>query len=210
MKDIVFDMDGVLVNSERAMRRAAIEALAGYGIESEEKDFFPFTGMGEDMFIGGVARLHGHEYTTEMKDRAYAIYCARAPETVEVCRGVREALLRLKAQGRRLAVASAADIVKVEANIRVIGLKPSFFDALVTGCDVTRKKPAPDAFLLAAARMGADPASCLVFEDAIGGIQAAVAAGMFPVGVTTTFPEAELRAAGAKLILDGVADYDGD
>jgi beta-phosphoglucomutase len=108
-----------------------------------------------------------------------------------------------------MAVASAADAVKVRTNIAVIGVEPDFFDALVTGSDVTRKKPAPDGFLLAAKRLGVEASECIVFEDAIGGIQAAVAAGMYPIGITSTFDEAALRDAGARLVLDGVYAFNG-
>lgn len=208
-KAIIFDMDGVLVNSEYAMRAAAIEALVPYGIEAKHEDFFEFTGMGEDMFIGGVVRKHGGVYTENMKDEAYAIYCQRAMQTVEVSRDIRATLLRLKEEGYSMAVASAADAVKVRTNIAVIGVAPDFFDALVTGSDVTRKKPAPDGFLLAAKRLGVEASECIVFEDAIGGIQAAVAAGMYPIGITSTFDEAALRDAGARLVLDGVYAFNG-
>ncbi len=201
---IIFDMDGVLVDSEHAMRSAAIEALGRHGIKASHEDFFPFTGMGEDKFIGGVAEKHGHEYSTALKDEAYEIYCATAKQNVEVCPDVLETLHMLKSKGYKLAVASAADKIKVEANLACIGVNFSFFDAVVWGNEVVNKKPAPDAFLLAAKKMNVVPEKCIVFEDAIGGIQAALAANMSVIGITTTFNAETLLSKGASYALNGI------
>ena len=70
-KAILFDMDGVLIESEFLMRASAIHALAQYGIEAKHEDFVEFTGMGEDKFVGGVAEKYGHTYTFDMKEKAY-------------------------------------------------------------------------------------------------------------------------------------------
>ena len=188
------------------MRSAAIEALARHGIKAEHEDFFPFTGMGEDRFIGGVAEKYGHSYSTVLKDEAYDIYCARAKQTVEVCTDALATLNMLKARGFKLSVASAADRVKVEANLGCIGVTPEFFDALVCGNEVVNKKPAPDAFLLAAKKMGVEPEKCIVFEDAKSGVQAAKAAGMASIGITTTFDAQVLLNNGASYALSGICE----
>ena len=62
IKAIIFDMDGVLLDSEPAMKKSAILALKEFGVEAKEEDFIPFTGAGEDRFVGGVAELHGVPY----------------------------------------------------------------------------------------------------------------------------------------------------
>ena len=201
---IIFDMDGVLVDSEHAMRSAAIEALGRYGVKASHEDFYPFTGMGEDKFIGGVAEKYGYVYSTALKDEAYEIYCATAKQNVEVCPDVLETLHMLKAKGYKLAVASAADKIKVEANLACIGVNFSFFDAVVWGNEVVNKKPAPDAFLLAAKKMNVEPEKCIVFEDALGGIQAALAANMSAIGITTTFDKETLLSEGASYALSGI------
>jgi hypothetical protein len=85
--------------------------------------------------------------------------------------------------------------VKIEANLRQIGLPPETWDAVVTGEDVGPKKPAPDIFLSAAAKLGLAPAQCVVVEDAVNGVQAARAAGMRCVAVAQTFPTAQLEGA---------------
>ena len=191
-KAILFDMDGVLIESEFLMRHAAIQALAEYGIEAKHEDFREFTGMGEDKFVGGVAEKYGHTYTFDMKEKAYDYFGQQVKEMAEVPRGVKEMLEALHAKGLVMAVCSAADLRKVRYNIQAIGVDESIFSALVTGSDVARKKPFPDIYLEGARRVGIAPEDCLVVEDAISGIQAAHAAGMDAVGVPTTFSKEEL------------------
>lgn len=191
-KAILFDMDGVLIESEFLMRHAAIQALAEYGIAAKHEDFLEFTGMGEDKFVGGVAEKYGHTYTFDMKEKAYDYFGEQVKEMAHVPAGVKEMLMALHEKGLVLAVCSAADLRKVRYNIQAIGVDESIFTALVTGSDVARKKPFPDIYLEGARRVGMEPKDCLVVEDAISGIQAAHAAGMNAVGVPTTFSKEEL------------------
>ena len=76
---VIFDMDGVLVDSEPIIRAAAIRALAEFGIAARPEDFEPFVGAGEDRFVGGVAELHGAKFVPEMKRRTYDWYFEAAP-----------------------------------------------------------------------------------------------------------------------------------
>ena len=191
-KAILFDMDGVLIESEFLMRHASIQALAEYGIQAKHEDFREFTGMGEDKFVGGVAQKYGHTYTFDMKERAYDYFGAQVKEMAHVPEGVKEMLMALHEKGLVMAVCSAADLRKVRYNIQAIGVDERIFSALVTGSDVERKKPFPDIYLKGAQLIGMDPKDCLVVEDAVSGIQAAHAAGMDAVGVPTTFSREEL------------------
>lgn len=201
-KAILFDMDGVLIESEWLMRASAIQALADYGVQAEHEDFMEFTGMGEDRFVGGVAEKHGLTYKTEMKELAYDYYGQRVKAEAHIPNGVKEMLQQLHSRGIILAVCSAADLRKVRYNIQAIGVEESLFTALVTGSDVARKKPFPDIYLEGARRVGIDPKDCLVVEDAISGIQAAHAAGMDAVGIPSTFsPEVLKEKAGLEYIL---------
>ena len=209
-KAILFDMDGVLIESEFLMRASAIQALADYGITAQHEDFLEFTGMGVDRFVGGVAEKHGHTYVTAMKDLSYDYYGQRVKAEAHIPVGVKEMLQTLHAKGIILAVCSAADLRKVRYNIQAIGVDESIFTALVTGSDVERKKPFPDIYLEGARRVGMDPKDCLVVEDAISGIQAAHAAGMDAVGVPTTFPREELQErTNPEYIIDAIKDLTG-
>ena len=209
-KAILFDMDGVLIESEWLMRASAIQALADYGIKAEHEDFVEFTGMGEDRFVGGVAEKHGHAYVTAMKDLAYDYYGQRVMKEAHIPNGVKEMLQILHGKGITLAVCSAADLRKVRYNIQAIGVDESIFTALVTGSDVERKKPFPDIYLEGARRVGMNPEDCLVVEDAISGIQAAHAAGMDAVGVPTTFSKEELKErVNPEYILNEIKELTG-
>ncbi len=199
---VIFDMDGVLVDSEFAMRTAAILALKEWGVSAEHEDFIPFTGAGEDRFVGGVAELHGVPYVVEMKHRAYAIYLEICNDTIHRFPEIPETVERLSAMGLKIAIASAADAIKVNANIGAAGINPMYLGALVTGDDVQKKKPDPAAFLLAAEKLGVEPQYCVVIEDAVNGIKAAVNAGMKSVGIPSSFAPEELLAAGADAIAD--------
>ena len=204
-KAILFDMDGVLIESEYLMRASAIRALADYGVTAQHEDFLEFTGMGEDRFVGGVAEKHGLVYKTEMKELAYDYFGQKVKEEAHVPAGVKEMLEALHGMGLTLAVCSAADLRKVRYNLMAIGVEETIFSALVTGSDVARKKPFPDIYLEGARRIGTDPEDCLVIEDAISGIQAAHAAGMDAVGVLTSFSQEVLQEkASPEYLLDEI------
>ena len=197
IKAVIFDMDGVLVDSEPAMYKASIAGLREFGIEAKAEDFKPFVGTGERSFIGNVVRLHGGEYCDEMKDRVYEIYCRDIGKEIVLFPNTVKTVNTLHSLGYKLAIASAADEVKVEANIRAAGLPRAAFGAVVKAGDVERLKPAPDIFLKAAAILGVSPWECIVCEDAENGVRAAKAGGMLCLGITSTFPPERLRELGA-------------
>ncbi|MHC1695772.1 MAG: HAD family hydrolase [Eubacteriales bacterium] len=208
-KLIIFDMDGVLVDSEPAITLAAMESLQERGITAQYDDFKPYTGMGDDLFIGGVSEKYGLPYELSMKARAYEIYMERT-DRVEVYPDSLRLLKELRDEGYALAVASASDLVKVKVNLKRIGVEPEFLNALVTGSDVERKKPDPEIFLKAAKKAGFEPSDCLVVEDALSGAMAAKSAGMTCATVTTSFDADRLRAAGADYVADrlyGVKEF---
>ena len=209
-KAILFDMDGVLIESEFLMRLSAIQALAEYGIEAKHEDFREFTGMGEDKFVGGVAEKYGHTYTFDMKERAYDYFGQQVKDLAYVPPGVKEMLTALHEKGLVMAVCSAADLRKVRYNIQAIGVDESIFSALVTGSDVARKKPFPDIYLEGARRIGMEPKDCLVVEDAISGVNAAHAAGMDAAAVPTTFSKEELKErVNPEYILNEIKELTG-
>ena len=197
IRAIIFDMDGVLVDSEPAMYKASIEGLREFGIEARAEDFRPFVGTGEKSFIGNVVRLHGGVYSDEMKDRVYEIYCRDVDKEIVRFPAVVPTVRKLREKGYLLAVASAADAVKVNANIRASGLRASDFGAVVKAGDVVNLKPAPDIFLKAASLLGVDPSECIVCEDAENGVRAAKAGGMYCLGITSTFSDGRLKELGA-------------
>ena len=202
-------MDGVLINSGYAMREAAINMLKNdYGITACHEDFFPFTGMGEKAYIGGVSQKYGVPYDESMKDKAYADYATSFRHLIRTFDGVADMVISLKNKGYKVAVASSADRVKVLINIECIGLEPSDFDAVITGSDTEKKKPDPEIYLIAAKAVGENPADCIVVEDALSGVESGKRAGMDCIGVATSFDENKLTDAGCKYVVNEVKYVD--
>jgi len=196
LKAIVFDMDGVLVDSEPFILEGATRMFAERGLVVQPEDFKPFVGAGENRFVGGPAEKYGFPLDAEeAKARTYAIYDEITRGRLAPLPGAITFIASARADGYRLAVASSADRIKVGINLREIGVPPETFDAIVSGEDVIHKKPAPDIFLVAAERLGVPPENCIVVEDAVNGVAAARAAGMRCLALTTSFTSKQLAGA---------------
>ena len=175
---VVFDMDGVLVDSEPMHVDAMRELLRPYGIaytDEENAEFFGFT----DPEVFRVLRAR---YRLEPDDRA--LTRRRAALLVELTRkrtvpmpGVPDVPKALHGLGYRLAVASSSAPDVIDATLDVLGIA-ELFETLVSGLEVGRGKPAPDVFVETARRLGLTPQACLVVEDSRNGVRAAKAAGM--------------------------------
>lgn len=203
---VIFDMDGVLIDSEDAITLAAMQALEKYNIHARFDDFKPYTGMGEKVFIGSVSAQYGVPFCEEMRTETYRIYCETAKERVTVFPWSKTLPKLLADNGYKVAVGSAADEVKVNCNLECIGADRSVFSAIVTASEVVRKKPDPEIFLRCAEKSGVSPENCLVFEDAVSGVQAAKAGGMRCIAITSSFDAETLYKAGADLVVDDLND----
>ncbi len=202
---VIFDMDGVLTDSEPLINAAAVAMFKEMGLTVKPEDFVPFIGAGENRYIGGVAEKYGLEVDIlAAKKRTYEIYLDLVPITLEAFPGARELVLACRKEELKTAVASSADLIKIEANLRKIGLPPESWDVIVSGDDVRFTKPAPEIFLAASRKLRISPRHCAVVEDAPNGIQAAKAAGMRCVAVGQTFPQGKL--IGADIIRPVIAE----
>jgi len=202
---VIFDMDGVLVDTEEFICEAAMKYFEELGVQVKAEDFLAFVGMGENRYIGGVAEKYGVEIEiNSAKVRTYQIYDDIVRGRIVPRDGVMEFLARCQHLGLKTAVATSADRTKMDINLREMGLSEESFTACVNGLEVERKKPYPDIFLFAAQRIGAAPENCLVVEDAVSGVAAAKAAGMKCLGLTTSFSAEQL--AGADWISNTLAD----
>ena len=126
---------------------------------------------------------------------------------IQLMDGVREVLDALTAQGVKLAIGSSGVLPNLELTVHECGLDGRFA-AIASLEDITRGKPDPQVFLVAANKAGGEPRRSVVFEDAPVGIQAAKAAGMYAVGVTTTHPAAALWEAGADEVVENLSQFD--
>ncbi len=193
---IIFDMDGVLVDSEEYIARAAIQMFREKGLEVKEEDFLPFVGTGEDRYLGGVAEKYGMDLQfPDAKERAYAIYDEITRGKLEPLPGVTRFIDRCRKEELKIAVATSADEAKMQINLREIGIPENTFDAVLNGLDVDKKKPNPEIFLKAAEKLGVDIKKCLVVEDAPKGVEAAHRAGAKCLAVMSGFSREELGEA---------------
>jgi HAD superfamily hydrolase (TIGR01509 family) len=194
IKGVLFDMDGVLVDSERFIARAAIMMFAEHGVSVKEEDFHPFVGTGENRYLGGVAEKYGISVDLpKVKARTYEIFGEIARKNLFPLPGA--FVSRCKEKGLKLALATSADKVKMEINLSEIGLPPETFNTIITGEDVANKKPFPDIYIKAAERLGLKPEECLVVEDAVSGVRSGKTAGCRCLAVTTSFKAEALHEA---------------
>lgn len=203
---VIFDMDGVLCDSEYASRAVATSVFEKYyGVNVNPDDFAPFTGTGEAAFLAGVAGVYnvtGFD-AEKAKQQFFDLYVNNGiTNRLQAFPGVKSLITRVKELGLKVAVASAADAVKVNANLNAIGLPRDIFDFVTSSDNIKNKKPAPDVFLAAAEGMGVDPERCVVIEDAVAGVQAALAASMRCIAVATSLEEGVLKEAGAHVVRD--------
>ena len=141
-----------------------------------------------------------------MREDTYRIYCDTAGERVSVFPWAKTLPQTLVREGYAIALGSAADDIKVQCNLNVIGIDRDLFSAIVTASEVVHKKPDPEIFLRCAEKCGIAPEHCLVFEDAVSGVQAAKAGGMRCIAVTSSFDRQTLLCAGADRVLDTLDD----
>jgi HAD superfamily hydrolase (TIGR01509 family) len=204
----IFDHDGVLVDTLK-LHQDAWEALGrqtGMALSPEliHKTF----GMTNPSILRLVAgRTITDAEIADLSDRKEACYRDLARGRIALMDGVREVLDALTKSGAALAIGSSGVRENLELTVSECGLTGRF--AKITSLeDVTQGKPDPQVFLIAAAGAGVPPERSMVFEDAPVGIQAAKAAGMYAVGVTTSNPAAALWDAGADEVVDTLRGYD--
>jgi beta-phosphoglucomutase len=203
---VIFDMDGVLVDSGPAHAESWRLLARGHGIEISDDQFKATFGQTSRDIIHTL-------WATPVSDEAIRRYDAEKEHIyrelitgqVPLMPGARELLSSLSQAGHVLAVATSGPAENLQLVLRE-GDLGRFFAATVTGFDVARGKPAPDCFLLAAERAGLQPGNCVVVEDAPAGIQAAGAAGMNPIGFVGTHPATRLREAGAATTVARLTD----
>lgn len=206
---VLFDMDGVLLDSEEYICRAGVRMFLEKGYKVDPEVFMEFTGMGENRYLGGVAEKYGIPFDLEKdKARTYEIYGEIVAGRLQPFEGVVDFIEKCRSRGLKLAVASSADPPKVEINLAEIGIPASTFGTVVTGLDIEHKKPSPDIFLKAAENLGVDATHCLVIEDAISGVAAGKAAGAKVLALTTSFTPEEL--SGADWITGLLTDVDDE
>jgi beta-phosphoglucomutase len=203
---VVFDMDGVLIDSGAHHRDAWRQLLADLGL-TPAPDFWRLT-IGRPaeeavaLLLDRAVDAEEARHLARRKREHYTRLTARGMLPIVGAPAFVAALVR---QGVPRAVATSASRRDMEEMLTDVGLR-DHFEVVVTAEDVRRGKPDPEVYLRAAAGLGLPPAACVVFEDSLVGIRAARAAGMRVIGVATAHTDDELRAAGAEA---AIADFEG-
>lgn len=197
---VLFDLDGVLIDSERIYsgfydnlgELYNIEeenfsmAIKGSTIEQILSKYFPSPEASADV----LRRIN--EFESDME--------------YPICDGVLDFLAELKSRGIPMAIVTSSSNNKMVKLWSQHGDLKKYFDTIVTGSDISRSKPDPEGYLLAAERIGCKPEDCYVFEDSISGLAAGMAAGSVVIGLATTLPAERLQGKAHKLI-DGFAGF---
>ena len=205
---LIFDCDGVLVDSESLSCRIDAEFLTQIGIPyTAEEIARQFLGVSLKTMIARIEAERGCRLPDDFSERLNRILFARFETDLKPIEGVRDAILSLPYPR---CVASSSVPERIALSLRITGLS-DLFDDIFSSTQVPRGKPAPDLFLHAASNMKARPEDCLVIEDSVAGVQAALAAGMHVIGFTGgghCGPEhaEKLRQAGAPHVIDRMAD----
>ncbi len=203
----IFDHDGVLVDSLAFHLEAWLELGKRTGLPFTPEFVHSTFGMTNpsifQRLLGPSADPAACGHLGDLKEQCYRdVACQR----LTLMPGVRETLDAFTDAGVLLAIGSSGPRANLELTIEICGLHERFA-ALAALEDIRNGKPDPEVFLIAASRAGVAPGDCVVFEDAVVGIQAAKAAGMFAVGVGTTHPLQSLSSAGADIVVESLKDF---
>ena len=209
IKGLIFDMDGTLVQNMPYHLRAFDEQARrhGYTLKSPMGERYfgwhNFQIMPEIIPDKEIERI-GLEYLSDEKE---AIYRELYSGNVALTKGLDALLDTAEKLGINSFIGSAAPRVNIEFILAETTVDKRMC-GYVCADDVTRCKPDPEIFLKSCARLGLEPSECIVFEDAVSGIKAAVAAGCYPVGLTSIATREALIEAGARLVIEDFDDVD--
>jgi beta-phosphoglucomutase len=200
---VIFDMDGVLVNSEPFYVEVEQTNFRHLGLEISEEEHQTYQGTATDRMWELIKERHGIQHPVdelvEMTNNLVTPYF-NSLEKMEPMQGVKNLIEKLKEKGVPLALASSSYSDVIEIILQKTGLK-KYFDAVVSSQMAGTSKPEPDIFLLAAKKLGVSPEKCVVIEDSTNGIKAAKAAGMFCIAFAG--PGSELQdQSQADLIIE--------
>ena len=186
---VVFDVDGVLFNTERLMHQIWHEVGAEMGWPQPGRDYLEFVGNGRSVIFEKMLTFYGPDFPKE----EFLTTCSQTLQDrveqfgVPLKPGVREILDFLKQQNIPIAIATSTAMRRTGKRMELTGLAP-YFSAMITGDQVTHGKPDPEIYLLACKALGTDPSRTLAVEDSRNGILSATAAGMPTVMIPDMIP----------------------
>ncbi|MEO5953582.1 MAG: HAD family phosphatase [Chloroflexia bacterium] len=200
---VVWDLDGVIVDSGAAHNASWIEMARDYDLPYDpDKDFKAMFGRHNTDIIGGLWGITDAETVNRMADTKERLFRREAMQ-LKALPGVEHIMESLRNAGWKQAIGSSAPMPNIVVLLEGTGLG-KYMDAISSGDDVKVGKPDPAVFLIAFERLGVEPAKGVVVEDAPAGVQAAKSAGAACLAVTNTQTREALAAAGADLVVDSL------
>jgi HAD superfamily hydrolase (TIGR01509 family) len=204
---IIFDCDGVLVDSETLENEVSAQCLTEVGLPlTGPQARARFIGLPTSTVIELVEAEIGRKLPDSWLDTYHARSHARLKAEVVAIEGVVEAIDRLEAMGFQTAVASSGEHEKMAITLGRTGLYERFKGRIFSAQDVARGKPAPDVYVLAARTLGYAPEVCFAVEDSPNGARAAIAAGMTTFGYAAQIDPALLEAVGVHAVFTDMVD----
>lgn len=204
---VIFDCDGVLVDSERICVEVDAMIMADLGVAFTEAEIVElFVGSSAEVYTAVVEERLGRPLERGWQRKYEHLYDAALADRLTAVDGVAEALADLTVP---VCVASNGDHDGIRRSLRIAALSGHFEGRVFSAADVSRGKPAPDLFLHAARSMGADPARCAVIEDSAYGVRAARAAGMRAFGYCGGLTPAARLAGPGTVVFDDMRDLPG-
>ena len=193
LRAVIFDMDGLMIDTESLHHESFKTVLEQYGIT-------PVPNAKGVIHISGISAEANWEHfkkqynfsadTQELTDRKNDAHLKLLRNRVKAMPGLIDLLKNLKANDYKMAIASSSIREHIDLIINRLGIA-DFFDSITSGEEVVNGKPAPDIFLKAAAKLGVNPTECIVLEDAMNGMQAGKTAGMYVIVVPNEFTQDE-------------------
>ena len=201
---LIFDMDGVLIDSEPLHKRAKELAFAEYGIDLSESVYDSYKGRPDATMLPEILNARGWsaEKIAELSLRKRQIY-EEIEHELQAVEGAVD-FVRWATSRFQIALATSATARNREATFRLLGIG-DLFHAVVDASGHQRPKPHPEVFLAALEKLQLTAADCWIIEDSVNGLRAAKAAGCFAIAITTTFKRETLLAAGADQVVDSFA-----
>lgn len=184
MKAVIFDMDGVIIDSEPIHNRLMLATFSHFGIPFDPQDFNQYVGTSNSFLFTKLIKLHNLPLSLKEIETYHDRHLLKAlkEEAIDPVCGIEPLLRELKARKIPAAIASSSPLALIKVIVAKFGFEEYFVD-LISGEDLPQSKPDPAIYLRSAKNLGIDPADCLVIEDARNGVIAAKAAGMTCIGI---------------------------
>ena len=199
---LLFDMDGTLIESERHLLECSQQACAELGLNLDASLWLSMIGLSDVVCRRMLHERLEDDQVEALLARTHAHYERRVEAGLPLRPGVRATLDWAEAAGIPRAVVTSTRRERSEQKLARCDLR-RYFEVVVTGSDVREAKPAPDIYLLAAAILGVDPGRCVVLEDSVPGVRAALSAGMTPIHIPDMVaPDAAARGLGHRIVED--------